>query len=117
MPRRAGLGKSSRIGSDPGPPFGGCAEARLGSAGARQWPLRPAIHHLRQLRSVDESLFRTWRETNLTAFNAAATGGVIHNRTTGGLFYDSNGNAAGGVTQLATLTTKPTLTAADFQVI
>jgi Ca2+-binding RTX toxin-like protein len=42
---------------------------------------------------------------------------VIYNKTNGALSYDSNGNAAGGVTLLATLTTKPTLTAADFLVI
>jgi Ca2+-binding RTX toxin-like protein len=42
---------------------------------------------------------------------------IVYNQATGGLFYDLNGNAAGGVTQLATLTTKPALTAADFVVI
>jgi serralysin len=42
---------------------------------------------------------------------------IVYNKTTGALFYDSNGNAAGGAVQLATLTTKPTLTIADFQVI
>jgi serralysin len=36
---------------------------------------------------------------------------------TGALFYDANGNAAGGAIQLATLVGKPTLTAADFVVI
>jgi Ca2+-binding RTX toxin-like protein len=42
---------------------------------------------------------------------------VIYNKASGALSYDTNGNAAGGVTLLATLTTKPTLTAADFAVI
>jgi Ca2+-binding RTX toxin-like protein len=42
---------------------------------------------------------------------------IVYNKTTGALFYDANGNAAAGVTLLATLTTKPTLTAADFAVI
>jgi len=39
------------------------------------------------------------------------------NHATGALFYDSNGNAAGGVTQLATLTNHPVLAANDFVVI
>jgi hypothetical protein len=43
---------------------------------------------------------------------------IVYNKATGILLYDSNGNLAGGATQLATLTTlKPTLTAADFVVI
>ena len=42
---------------------------------------------------------------------------IVYNKATGILSYDSNGNAAGGVTQLATLTNKPVLTASDFVVI
>jgi serralysin len=42
---------------------------------------------------------------------------VVYNKTTGILSYDSNGNAAGGAIQVAVLTTKPVLTAADFAVI
>jgi Ca2+-binding RTX toxin-like protein len=42
---------------------------------------------------------------------------IIYDKTSGALSYDSNGITAGGVTQLATLTTKPVLTAADFAVI
>ena len=42
---------------------------------------------------------------------------VIYNKANGTLFYDMNGNAAGGVTLLATLTTKPALTFLDFVVI
>jgi Ca2+-binding RTX toxin-like protein len=42
---------------------------------------------------------------------------IVYNKTTGALFYDSNGNAAGGVTHLATLSNKAALTAADFVVI
>jgi hypothetical protein len=42
---------------------------------------------------------------------------VIYNQASGALSYDANGNVAGGVTQLATLTTKPVLAAADFVVI
>jgi hypothetical protein len=38
-------------------------------------------------------------------------------KRTGGLFYDANGNGAGGAIQLATLTNKPALTASDFVVI
>jgi Ca2+-binding RTX toxin-like protein len=42
---------------------------------------------------------------------------IIYNQASGALTYDSNGNAAGGSALLAMLTTKPTLTAADFVVI
>jgi Ca2+-binding RTX toxin-like protein len=42
---------------------------------------------------------------------------IIYNKANGALFYDMNGNAAGGATLLATLTTRPTLTFLDFVVI
>jgi Ca2+-binding RTX toxin-like protein len=42
---------------------------------------------------------------------------IVYNQATGNLFYDSNGNAAGGSTLLATITNKPLLTAGDFVVI
>ena len=42
---------------------------------------------------------------------------IVYNKTTGVLSYDSNGNLGGGAVQLAILTTKPTLTFADFLVI
>jgi Ca2+-binding RTX toxin-like protein len=42
---------------------------------------------------------------------------IIYDHATGNLFYDSNGNHAGGITLLATLTNKPVLLADDFVVI
>ena len=42
---------------------------------------------------------------------------IIYNKANGFLSFDSNGDAAGGVTLLAVLTNKPTLTPADFMVI
>jgi Ca2+-binding RTX toxin-like protein len=42
---------------------------------------------------------------------------VVYNRATGALDYDSNGNAAGGVTHIALITNKPVLTASDFAVV
>ena len=42
---------------------------------------------------------------------------VVYNNATGNLFYDSNGNAAGGAILLATLINKPVLAANDFVVI
>jgi Ca2+-binding RTX toxin-like protein len=42
---------------------------------------------------------------------------IVYNKATGALFYDSNGVAAGGIFQLATLGNKAALTAADFVVI
>ena len=48
---------------------------------------------------------------------ADASDHVIYNQANGQLFYDSNGNGAGGVTLLAVLTNKPVLAANDFVVI
>lgn len=42
---------------------------------------------------------------------------VVYNHNTGALFFDSNGAAAGGTTQFASLTGAPSLTASDFVVI
>ena len=42
---------------------------------------------------------------------------IIYNSATGALFYDSNGNTAGGSTQIATLWTGLALTNSDFEVI
>ncbi len=41
---------------------------------------------------------------------------VIYNSTTGGLYFDADGSAAGAAVQFATLATKPTLMATDFVV-
>jgi Ca2+-binding RTX toxin-like protein len=41
---------------------------------------------------------------------------IVYNNATGAVIYDSNGNAAGGAVQFATLTTKPVISAADFVV-
>lgn len=42
---------------------------------------------------------------------------IVYNATSGGLFYDSNGNAGGGSVQFATLSTGLALTNADFYII
>ena len=42
---------------------------------------------------------------------------IVYNRATGGLFYDVNGNGAGGVVALAVLSNRPVLTVSDFVVI
>ncbi len=46
---------------------------------------------------------------------------LVYNTTTGALFYDTNGNTAGGAVQFATLelvgTTRPALTASDFDIV
>jgi Ca2+-binding RTX toxin-like protein len=39
---------------------------------------------------------------------------LIYNTTTGALYYDANGSAAGAAIQIATFTTMPLLTASDF---
>ncbi len=41
---------------------------------------------------------------------------IIYNQATGALIYDTNGDAAGGATQFATLTKGLALTSADFMV-
>jgi hypothetical protein len=42
---------------------------------------------------------------------------IVYNRATGALFYDANGSSAGGAVQLATLISRPVLTAHDFVVM
>ena len=42
---------------------------------------------------------------------------IVYNPANGALYYDSNGNAAGGAVQIATLTNKPVLAVSDFAVI
>jgi len=42
---------------------------------------------------------------------------IVYNKATGGLFYDSNANAAGGLLAVAVLINKPLLSASDFAVI
>ena len=42
---------------------------------------------------------------------------IVYNQSTGALYYDSNGNAVGGMIQFATLINKPVLTAVDFVVV
>jgi Ca2+-binding RTX toxin-like protein len=79
------------------------------------------------IRLENSGIFTTLTVTgalNVAFFKANATGvatdandHIIYNTTTGALSYDSNGNAAGGVTQFATLTAHPAISAADFFVI
>jgi Ca2+-binding RTX toxin-like protein len=78
---------------------------------------------------LENSLFDTFiglpnGALNPNFFKASATGAatdaddrITYNTVTGALFYDSNGNLAGGAKQIAILTTKPALTAADFLVV
>jgi Ca2+-binding RTX toxin-like protein len=42
---------------------------------------------------------------------------IVYNKATGALYYDTNGNAAGGTYLIATIQNKPTLTFADIVVI
>jgi serralysin len=42
---------------------------------------------------------------------------IVYNRASGAVYYDSNGDAAGGSTLIALITNKPLLTSADFVVI
>jgi Ca2+-binding RTX toxin-like protein len=48
---------------------------------------------------------------------ADATDRIIYNSATGALLYDTNGNAVGGSTQIATLSTGLALTNNDFKVV
>ncbi len=79
-----------------------------------------------RLENTGAGLFNTLALGVLNAlfFKANATGTatdaddrIIYNTVTGALFYDSNGNAAGGAIQFATLNTHPVINAADFVVV
>jgi Ca2+-binding RTX toxin-like protein len=54
---------------------------------------------------------------NTTGLAGDATDRIIYETDTGKLFYDFNGNAAGGGVHFATLSGAPTITAADFVVV
>jgi Ca2+-binding RTX toxin-like protein len=47
----------------------------------------------------------------------AATDRIIYNNITGQLFYDSNGNGAGGQTLFATVTAGTVLNTGDFLMV
>ena len=54
---------------------------------------------------------------NATGTATEADDRIVYNKTTGDLFFDSNGDAAGGAIKFATLANKAALTAADFFII
>lgn len=56
-------------------------------------------------------------KANAAGVATDSTDRIIYDTTSGDLFFDKNGSAAGGVVKFATLSTKPTITAADFFVI
>ena len=71
-------------------------------------------------RTVPRAEARCSRPTSIMRFLIGAgvqRRPIIYNSATGELTYNSNGNAAGGAFKFATLTTKPTITNADFVVI
>jgi len=53
---------------------------------------------------------------NTTGLAAQADDRIIYESDTGNLFYDVNGNAAGGSILFATLSGHPAITAGDFVV-
>jgi Ca2+-binding RTX toxin-like protein len=77
--------------------------------------------------SLDRTIFAkltTLGTLNTAFFKFSATGNaldsndyILYNTTTGALLYDADANGMGLATQFATLTTKPTITAADFMVV
>jgi serralysin len=60
------------------------------------------------------TLYSTFFKANATGTATDANDHIVYNTTSGKLYYDINGNAAGGAIQFATLTDHPTLTASDF---
>lgn len=86
-------------------------------------PVRDII----QLENTGTGLFSTlatgflsaaFLKQNATGVATDVDDRIVYNTTTGDLFYDSNGSAAGGAIKFATLINRPALVlAADFQVI
>ncbi|MDX2307806.1 MAG: FG-GAP-like repeat-containing protein [Hyphomicrobium sp.] len=79
-----------------------------------------------RLENTGVGLFNALSAGTLTAaaFKANATGvateaddRIIYNTTNGNLYYDANGSVAGGSQLFAVLTTKPTITNADFVIV
>jgi len=117
--------------------YGGAgADNLLGGAGSDAFVLNTAIGAGQVDRFSDFSVIDdTIRLENAIFTKFAATGGlnaaffrvgaatadandyIIYNSANGALFYDANGNAAGGAVQIATLSAHLALTAADFVVI
>jgi Ca2+-binding RTX toxin-like protein len=54
---------------------------------------------------------------NGTGLAGDADDRFIYNNTTGELFFDSNGSAAGGSSQIATLIGIPGLASSDFTIV
>ena len=75
--------------------------------------------------ALDNAIFKAVGADGLLAASAFHIGAaahdandrIIYNSDTGALIYDSNGSAAGGAIQFATLTPHLALTNADFQII
>jgi serralysin len=65
--------------------------------------------------SMTLSSFEFWKSTTGLAHDSNDR--IIYETDTGKLFYDSNGSAAGGSVQIATLATNLALTNADFWII
>lgn len=72
---------------------------------------------------LDNTYFHGLTAGQLSAAQFSSTGHataagpqIVYDSSNGALYYDANGTDAGGVTRFATLTSKPTVTAADFMV-
>jgi uncharacterized delta-60 repeat protein len=76
---------------------------------------------------LDQTVFTKLTTTGMlssSVFHASATGAaadsndyILYNTATGALLYDLDGNGTGTAVHFASLSTKPTITAADFVVI
>ncbi len=74
---------------------------------------------------LENAVFTTLTQTGTLAAGAFFAGAsahdaddrIIYNRTTGALYYDSNGNGAGGAVWIASLSTKPIINNLDFVVV
>ncbi len=56
-------------------------------------------------------------EATANGLSTAADTRFVYNTTSGALWFDTNGSAAGGRQQVATLLSAPTLTASDFSIV
>ena len=115
----AGLGVRFEY-ATPGKFFRWSGDVAAGSASASTVgvPMRAAATGAEQAPIAPGSTFGAHTAEGV-AIGAATGAGpqIVYRPTTGALFFDINGAAAGGASQFATLTGAPVLVASDFLIV